>query len=151
MEALERETTRPRQVRYQAALRPDICWSLHSRPPLQTSIPKTVLSLKSSRTVSKSGYCDLPRKVSPFIVEDSAFRQIHWAFGNPDCCARYAGIPPTPLSKAWNELLKADGLKAVGLDRAGAKQDRNANYQGEEFRDGERWLRRGCGPLLPAC
>ena len=34
MELLERVTTRPRQVRYQAALRPDICWFLHSKPLL---------------------------------------------------------------------------------------------------------------------
>jgi hypothetical protein len=33
MEGLEGRLVRPRQVRYQAALRPDIRWSLHLNPP----------------------------------------------------------------------------------------------------------------------
>ena len=31
METLESADMRPRQVRYQAALRPDICWLIHSK------------------------------------------------------------------------------------------------------------------------
>jgi hypothetical protein len=58
---------RPRQVRYQAALRPDICWSLYSRP-LPHSLPIRIYLRKVSpcrhqeivRGVSKQ---NLPAKV----------------------------------------------------------------------------------------
>jgi hypothetical protein len=46
---------RPRQVRYQAALRPDICWSFDSKTLLnRTSIPKSALSLKTYQNCIKT-------------------------------------------------------------------------------------------------
>jgi hypothetical protein len=38
---------RPRQVRYQAALRPDICWSLHSKTPPDS--PHTATRTKTTQ------------------------------------------------------------------------------------------------------
>jgi hypothetical protein len=43
-----RDPLRPRQVRYQAALRPDICWSLQSRP--LPGSPHTATRTKTSQT-----------------------------------------------------------------------------------------------------
>ena len=57
-EALERVAMRPRQVRYQAALRPDIYWSLDFKPlsqfPIPSGLPKsTQNAFNRGQTVTK--------------------------------------------------------------------------------------------------
>src|ERR1700722_6494797 len=59
---------RPRQVRYQAALRPDICCSFNSRLlPILNDIPKPALSRKTTKTGPKPQIIRPSPHQKPFV------------------------------------------------------------------------------------
>jgi hypothetical protein len=45
MDGLEENFTRPRQVRYQAALRPDVCWLPHFKTLLDSPLTQREVKL----------------------------------------------------------------------------------------------------------
>jgi hypothetical protein len=73
MELLESDSARPRQARYQAALRPDIDFFIHSKAlPTLLRIHTIVFGPDCARTVHERGYCTVTVHIGAAIRASAA-------------------------------------------------------------------------------